>query len=821
MRSERDGFMAISTILGFPRMGENRDLKKIVEAFWQGKVNAQELVAGAAKLREVHWALQKNVGIDLIPSNDFSFYDHVLDHVHMFGAIPTRYEPVVASEGGVASLATYFAMGRGLQNQQVDVCSMEMRKWFDTNYHYMVPELQANQTFKLTNSVSSTQHPKIVEEYLQAKEALGINSKPVLIGPISFLMLSKSADNKQYASLLDPLVHIDSLLAVYTQIVTLLQSHGATDLQVDEPFLCFDFEDSQINTLKPIYHKVLTALHTAAPSLRIHLTTYFGEIGSNIVLIKDLDFIHSVHIDLTRSLSNDHLDTLLLSFNKNWNISLGLIDGRNIWITNYQKKLQEINRIINLLKIDKSKIIVASSCSLLHSPHSAEKEKLKPVELLEWLSFAKEKLAEVVFLTKAVNAGYDVSGNDGSVVLLDSGLQEAYATNLAKCARRSTSAIIHNVDVKDRANKVTQDMFSRNSVFEKRRVAQRQRLGAVLPALYPTTTIGSFPQTAKVRQVRSQYRSGAISQQEYDQFIREEIARTIQIQEECGLDVLVHGESERTDMVEFFGEYLQGFSFTSNGWVQSYGSRCVKPPIIYGDVQRRSPMTVELATYSQSLTTKPVKGMLTGPVTCLQWSFVRDDIPRSETCLQLALSIRDEVADLATISKLAIVQIDEPAIREGLPLRRNQWDNHLKWSVNCFKLATSGVEDNVQIHTHMCYSDFNDIFKSLQDMDADVLTIENSKSDAKLLSAFASNGYTNEIGPGVYDIHSPRVPTVEEMLHRVQQINKFVSSELLWVNPDCGLKTRNHAETIAALKNMVQIATVLRSSSTTATTTSA
>ncbi|KAF2078525.1 hypothetical protein CYY_000150 [Polysphondylium violaceum] len=819
----------IASNLGFPRMGENRELKKLVEAYWAGKVTDTELAEGIKVIRADHWNLQKNQGISHIPSNDFSLYDHVLDHIHLFGAIPARYQAVVESEvtenTAFRGWKTYFAMGRGYQtskaaseassatadtafglaasvSQKIDVGSMEMKKWFDTNYHYIVPEFTATQTFSLTNSGYS--QPKPVQEFLEAK-ANGIETRPVILGPISFLLLGKSADSAHpYTSRFDALVHLEALLPVYTSLLTQLAQAGAQWIQIDEPILCLDLEyQGSLDTIKAAYTKAFTTIRAAIPSVNILLATYFGEIRSNIQAIINLP-INAIHIDAVRTseteLSNivNQISTTTLS------LSIGVIDGRNIWKSNLKNKLAIIKNVVE--KLGSSRVLVAPSCSLLHSPHSLNKEvaKVRP-EVLDWLAFSVEKLQEVSFLTKAANSNTLVE----PITFADAELQVYYAQNQESQAKRAVSPLIHNPAVKSRIESVTPDMFKRINPFPARRVAQRTRL-TTLPALFPTTTIGSFPQTREVRLARSNFNAGKLSAADYDKFIREQIVNCVKIQEECGLDVLVHGEFERNDMVEYFGENLEGYVFTANGWVQSYGSRCVKPPIIFGDVSRPKPMTLEYTTYAQSLTTKPMKGMLTGPVTILQWSFVRDDIPRSTTCNQIALAIRDEVVDLEKAG-IACIQIDEPAIREGLPMRASDWDAYLKWSVDSFLLSSTGVRDDTQIHSHMCYSDFNDIFTAIQRMDTDVLTIENSKSDLKLLKAFEKYGYTNEIGPGLYDIHSPRIPTIEDMKYRVEQMLKDLAKELIWVNPDCGLKTRGWSETIAALKNMVQVSVQLRS----------
>ncbi|GAM24787.1 hypothetical protein SAMD00019534_079620 [Acytostelium subglobosum LB1] len=817
---------ATATNLGFPRMGENRELKKLVETYWEGKLDVHELLAQSKELRAIHWKLQRDAGITLIPSNDFSFYDQILDHLLLFGAIPPRYKVVVDSEPALTAkddpaihgLKTYFAMGRGYQtakaaaeassstagtafgsahvdcNTKIDVSSMEMKKWFDTNYHNIVPEFAHDQQFALAP------HPKPLREYLEAKQ-LGIETRPVLLGPLTFLLLGKSGDHATpYKTRFDSIVHLDKLLPLYEQLAQQLAAAGVQHIQFDEPILCLDLiKDSEVHR-----EQLLKALETsynrirqACPSIKLQLTTYFGELRENFALLKTLP-INSLHIDCVRG-THDQVLSIAKDLPATWSLSIGVIDGRNIWKSDYKAKVAIIKEVVAVLGNDR--VLIGPSCSLLHSPHSLKREAGKVrTEVLDWLAFAVEKLDEIVFLTAATNAEFDLAK--------DANLLAKYEANQASIQRRSVSPLIHNDAVKQRVANLTPDMFTRSTKYPQRRIAQRARL-TTLPDLFPTTTIGSFPQTREVRLARNQLKSGKMTQSAYDEFINEETKKCIQFQEQCGLDILVHGEFERTDMVEYFGEHLDGYVFTSFGWVQSYGSRCVKPPIIFGDVSRPHPMTVAYSTYAQSLTKLPMKGMLTGPVTILQWSFVRDDQPRSQTCFQIGLAIRDEVLDLERAG-IACIQIDEAAVREGLPLRIADWDDYFRWAIDSFLLASCGVRDDTQIHSHMCYSDFNDMFTSIQRMDADVLTIENSKSDLKLLRAFEQYGYANEIGPGLYDIHSPRIPTVDEMSERVQQMLKYIPLELIWVNPDCGLKTRGWNETKAALANMVEVAKQLR-----------
>ncbi|KAK9670977.1 methionine-synthesizing 5- methyltetrahydropteroyltriglutamate--homocysteine methyltransferase, partial [Basidiobolus ranarum] len=649
-------------------------------------------------------------------------------------------------------------MGRGLQKpatesaDKIDVPAMEMKKWFDTNYHYIVPEFKNGQQFTLAKSA------KVVNEFLEAKE-LGIHTRPVIVGPISYLLLGKTAKD---SGNLDKLSLLPSLVAAYEQLLQRLAEAGATWVQIDEPFLSLDLPENAKSSFKGAYE----TLSKASSSLKLIVATYFSQVEDNLDILTSLP-VAAIHIDLVRA--PQQLDAVLEKINPSQSLSLGVVNGRNIWKTNLAKALESVQKAVS--KLGGDRVIVAPSCSLLHSPHSIEGEKKIDPEILDWLSFAVEKLREVTLLSKAVD---DVES-----------VKAELEANAKSIKARSSSPRIHNPVVQDRLKNITPQMFKRNSEFSERRKSQEAKLN--LPK-FATTTVGSFPQTKEVRLARSKVRKSEWSEEQYDTFIKNEIEKTVRFQEDIGLDVLVHGESERNDMVEYFGENLDGYVFTQNGWVASYGTRCVKPPIIFGDIHRPKPMTVDVIKYAQSLTQKPMKGMLTGPITCLQWSFVRDDQPRKDTAFQLALAIRDEVVDLEKAG-IPVIQIDEPAIREGLPLRQNEWKQYLQWAVDAFLLSSVGVEDSTQIHTHMCYSDFNDIFPSIKRMDADVITIENSKSDLKLLSAFETHSYTNWIGPGLYDIHSPRVPSVEEMQSRLGDIVKLLPSELVWVNPDCGLKT--------------------------------
>jgi len=764
--------MAISANLGFPRIGAQRELKKAVEAYWSGKSDQKTLLSEAKKIREYNWKLQKEAGIQLIPSNDFTFYDHMLDTAVLIGAVPSRYH----WSGGQVDLDTFFAMARGRQGtttdgQKIDVAAMEMTKWFDTNYHYIVPELHKGQKFKISSE-------KPFQEFEEAK-ALGIVTKPVLVGPVTFLKLSKAKDEglNVYSLLSD-------LVSVYCEVISRLAKQGAEWIQLDEPCLALDLTDEEQNALKAAYPK----LKEAAGSSKILLATYFEELRENLSIATSLP-VDALHVDAVRGANE--IEKVISSLPKNLMLSVGIVDGRNIWKNNFEKSLEVLKKAVS--SIGQDRLIVTPSCSLLHTPVDLDQEKELDDELKNWLSFAKQKCKEITVLTAAI------SGNEKSV-------SGELANNKKAHESRSTSKRIHNDGVKKRVQAITEADAKRHNLFSMRAEKQHQKLG--LP-LFPSTTIGSFPQTPEIRKTRRAFKDGKIDQATYTTAMQKEIQAVVKKQEEIGLDVLVHGEPERNDMVEYFGEQLAGFAFTKYGWVQSYGSRCVKPPIIFGDVSRPKAMTVEWSTYAQSLTKKPMKGMLTGPVTILQWSFVRDDQPRSETTKQIALAIRDEVVDLEKAG-IGVIQIDEPAIREGLPLRRSDWNTYLRWAVQSFRLSASGVTDETQIHTHMCYSEFNDIIEAIGAMDADVITIEASRSDMELLQAFQEYDYPNEIGPGVYDIHSPRIPSQEEMAKRLETMTSVIPPKQLWVNPDCGLKTRGWNETTASLKHMVEAGKSLR-----------
>ena len=759
--------------LGYPRIGSRRELKKASEQYWAGKIPADQLIQTGKSIRLHNWQLQKAAGIDLIPCNDFSYYDQVLDTSLMVGAIPRRYHALM-EQRQLKDIDLLFAMARGYQKDGHDITAMEMTKWFDTNYHYIVPEFTANQQFSLYSN-------KVLHEYLEAREA-GINAKPVLLGPVSYLLLGKEKGSGFHR-----LDLIKNLLPVYLQVLRQLDDAKAYYVQFDEPCLSLDLTPAERQVVAKTYQEIKSRF----PDLHIILASYFECYGGNLDTVLGLP-VQTIHLDLVRCPSQ--LDDILATpFAKSkTRLSLGVVDGRNIWKNDFQQSLFLINKAMEAIGADR--IWIAPSCSLLHSPCDLDLEKELPAEIGNWLSFAKQKIDEVVVL-KRIAAGEASAETD-----------RIWRDNVNAINSRRTSTLIHKLPVKQRVAAITQADASRRHDFATRRLRQREVLK--LP-LFPTTTIGSFPQTPEVRSIRSRWKKGELTTAEYETLIEKETQEAIRWQESTGIDVLVHGEFERNDMVEYFGEQLEGFVFTSNGWVQSYGSRCVKPPIIYGDVLRPKAMTVRWSAYAQSLTNKWVKGMLTGPVTILQWSFVRNDQPRSETCTQIALAIRDEVVDLERAG-IRIIQIDEPAIREGLPLRKENWKDYLDWAVKAFRISASGVEDATQIHTHMCYSEFNDIIQSIADMDADVITIECSRSQMDLLDAFADFRYPNEIGPGVYDIHSPRVPSRREMVALMEKARAVVPAEQLWVNPDCGLKTRAWPETRAALTEMVEAARELR-----------
>ncbi len=740
--------------LGYPRIGRHRELKFALEDFWRGRLSEDALLATAKTLRQRNWQLQKDAGLDVIPSNDFSFYDQVLDTLVLVGATPARFG------AGPVALTRYFQMARN-SNEQT---AMEMTKWFDTNYHYLVPEWSDDLSF-IPDST------KLLAEFAEAKQ-LGIVTRPVLIGPITLLLLGKAGDG------IGPLDLLPRLLNAYRKVLSELAEAGAEWVQIDEPVLATDLPLGYAESFRTAYTEF------ANIPLKLMLTTYFGALGDNLDLACSLGTA-GLHIDAVRA--PGQVAGVVDRLQPQQVLSLGCIDGRNIWIADLEASHKVIASVV--AKIGVERLQLAPSCSLLHVPYdTADEGKLDP-RVLSWLSFAQQKVEELVQLAKGPEAAAD-----------------AFADNCKRHQDRIAAESSTNKLVRERLTTLTEGDFRRKSPYFHRVTVQRHELR--LPLL-PTTTIGSFPQTQEIRKQRAARKNGTISEVEYNNFLKQKTEECIRQQEQIGLDVLVHGEFERNDMVEYFGEHLSGFAFTSNGWVQSYGSRCVKPPIIYGDVFRAGAITVEWSSYASSLTKRPMKGMLTGPITILQWSFVRNDIPERDVAWQLALALREEVRDLETAG-IRIIQVDEPALREGLPLRRSDWPEYLDWSVKAFRLTTSGVNDGTQIHTHMCYCQFEDILPSIAALDADVISMETARSRMEMLHAFKRQGYPNEIGPGIYDIHSPRVPAKEEMVGLLQLALDVLRPEQLWVNPDCGLKTRAWPETIEALTNLCGAAAEVR-----------
>ncbi len=754
----------ITQNLGFPRIGRDRELKKAVEAYWKDAKRRDALLVEASRIRRRSWMRQKEAGIDLIPCNDFSLYDHVLDHVCLLGCAPERY---LRDGRRRANLEEYFAMARG----DGESPALEMTKWLDTNYHYLVPELSPDQEFQLAST-------KPFDEFAEAK-GLGITAKPVLIGPLSFLRLSKSRGEG-----FDLLSLLPRLLPVYSLILRELRAQGAEWVQLDEPILAMDMDAREREALAETY----AVLSRAAPGLSLMTCAYFGSYGDNLATALSLP-VQALHLDATRAAHE--LDALLDGLAPGRILSLGIVDGRNVWKNDFAASLALIARAKGKLGADR--LILSPSCSLLHVPVGLGGEAPQPPEVLPWLAFAEEKLSEVAALARLAQAGNGPAWPE-------------YRSNQADRESRLAHPATRRPDVRGRVARLGPAQESRESPFRDRRSLQKAKLG--LP-LFPTTTIGSFPQTDTVRRARALRKQGQLSEAEYASFLEAETVAAIRAQEEIGLDVLAHGEFERNDMVEYFGERLEGFAFTANGWVQSYGSRCVKPPIIYGDVRRKGPMTVAWAVFAMRAARRPMKGMLTGPVTILKWSFARDDQPLRETADQIALAIRDEVADLEAAG-LPIIQIDEPALREALPLRKAEWKECLDWEVRAFRLASSGARDETQIHTHMCYCDYGEIMEHIVRMDADVISLEASRSRMELLGAFSGLAYPNGIGPGVWDIHSPRVPAPEEMRDLLERASRVLDRGNLWVNPDCGLKTRGWDEVLPALRNMVEAARRMR-----------
>ena len=798
--------MASTHSLGFPRIGARRELKFALEAYWRGESSREALQQVGAELRSRHW--QDQSGLDWVPVGDFSFYDQVLDMSFTLGNLPARVRGYAGDDldnyfrvargrsapgtepAGQESQAVVPASGQdstlaegsvdkaacgcepGTHDVEAGVAAGEMTKWFDTNYHYIVPEFGADTTFRLDPS-------RILAQLAEAR-AQGVAAKPVLLGPVSYLALGKVRDAAHPD--LDRLSLLPRLLPVYTELLQVLADAGVEWVQIDEPILVTELSPDWQHALNLAYH------HLKSVRIKVLLATYFGPLKENAWLAANLP-VAGLHLDAIRGREDAKPLLNLLPTHKV--LSLGVIDGRNIWKTDLEAVLDWLEPVAARLG---DRLWLAPSCSLLHVPVDLASEDGLDAELKSWLAFARQKLDELRVLARAINEGRDA-------------VRDELAANRQAIESRRRSPRVHNPAVQAAlAQCATEAATTRQSPYAVR--AQRQRARFQLP-VFPTTTIGSFPQTAEIRQARRQFKAGEIDAAAYEQAMRAEVARCVREQETLGLDVLVHGEPERNDMVEYFGEQLEGYAFSRFGWVQSYGSRCVKPPILFGDISRPHPMTVAWAQHAQSLTKRPMKGMLTGPVTMLNWSFVRDDQPRATTCRQLALAIRQEVLDLEKAG-IGIIQIDEAALREGLPLRRAQWQEYLGWAVECFRITANGVADDTQIHTHMCYSEFNDIMPAIAAMDADVITIETSRSDMELLDAFDDFSYPNEIGPGVYDIHSPNVPTVQHMVDLMEKAAKRIPTERLWVNPDCGLKTRQWLEVLPALAGMVQAARQLR-----------
>jgi 5-methyltetrahydropteroyltriglutamate--homocysteine methyltransferase len=749
---------------GFPRIGAERELKWALESYWRGDSDEQALQATARTLRERHWRIQAAAGVDYVPVGDFSLYDHVLDHSAMFGAVPPRF----GRDADPAALSTYFSMARGRAPDGIAAAACEMTKWFDTNYHYLVPELHLGQTFSLAST-------RLFDEVAEAQRCW-VKPKPVLLGPLSWLWLGKCKGGD-----FDRLELLEGLLPVYAEILARLHAQNVDWVQIDEPILALDLPTNWRQAFESAY----TRLGGARPKLL--LASYFAPLADNLQCACRLP-VDGLHVDAVRA--PEELTAVQDWLPASKVLSVGIVDGRNVWRSDLEAALE---RLRPLREARGDSLWLAPSCSLLHVPIDLTRESGLEPALRRWLAGAVQKLDELAMLRRALDEG-------------EQSVRQALELSRAVQKERRDARHLHRPEVAARVAAVDEAHAQRVSPYAERARAQAAQLK--LP-LFPTTTIGSFPQTAELRTLRRDYRTGACSIGDYHQGLREHIVKSIRLQENGGLDVLVHGEAERNDMVEYFGELLEGFAFTRHGWVQSYGSRCVKPPILYGDVVRPKPMTVDWARYAQSLTERPVKGMLTGPVTLLQWSFVRDDQPRAATCLQLALALRDEVRDLEDAG-IRVIQIDEPALREGLPLRHAEGRGYLDWATRCFRVAAGGASDATQIHTHMCYAEFNDIIEDIAALDADVITIEAARSDMSLLDAFAGFDYPNEIGPGVYDIHSPNVPEVDRMVELMRAAAERIPPERLWVNPDCGLKTRAWPEVEAALVNMVAAARILR-----------
>jgi len=753
--------------LGFPRIGANRELKKACEKYWAGTIPITDLEEAGRQERHKNWEEQMNAGIDLIPCNDFSFYDQMADTTMMLGALPERYLEFAKKH---STIDTYFAMCRGYQKEGFDIPAMEMTKWFDTNYHYIVPEFTRDMTFKLDSS-------KIVDEFKEATKLIG-NAKPVIIGPLSYLLMGK--EKEEYFYRLDLL---EKIIPLYIELLQLLEDSGCEYVQFDEPCLATDLDTMALLAYSSAYSEILKNSN----SIKIVLATYFGSIEDNVSALKNYPF-YAIHIDVVRN--PEQIKPVVSTLHPETKLSLGIVDGRNIWKNNFEDSLELLYQAINYLSLEQ--VLIAPSCSLLHCPYNIENEsdtKSLPEDIKSWMAFAKQKLFELHNL-RNIATGI-ITPEESRFALLE---------NIKLHHNRTNSPLVVNEQVRKEMQSVLNADIKRNSAFPEREKIQSKKFNFVP---FTTTTIGSFPQTKELRTKRRLYKAGEISLTDYNSFIKKEIQDVIKWQDNIGIDVLVHGEFERNDMVEYFGEQLNGIAFTQNGWVQSYGSRGVKPPIIFGDVSRQKPMTLDWALYAQSLTKKKVKGMLTGPITILQWSFVRNDQPRKHTALQIANAINKEVLDLEKAG-IDIIQIDEAAFREGLPIRKKYQSEYLDWAVKAFRVCYKNVKDDTQIHTHMCYSEFNTIIEAIIALDADVISIETSRSQMELLDAFEKEAYPNAIGPGVYDIHSPRIPSVNEMEELLSKAKEKIPARRLWVNPDCGLKTRKWEEVKPAIENMVK-----------------
>ncbi len=749
-------------IVGFPRIGEQRELKRVLEEFWAKKCSFENVQNVASKLKARHWEYQRDAGIDFISSNDFSLYDNMLDTSVMLGAIPKRFANLKDEE-------LYFAMARG----NASTVAMEMTKWFNTNYHYIVPELRPDESYKLDAS-------KIVNEYNEAK-SLGIKTKINIIGPITYLGLSKRVDRG------DVYEFWDKIVPIYEELLKVISTlDDEVIVQIDEPIFVKGLETKVLSLIKPTYDR----LSNISSNIKIAVVTYFEHSNeATKVLVHTpiwalgLDFLYG----------DENLKSLEIIASSGKKLIAGVVDGRNIWRCDVAKTLELLENISKV--VAKENILIGSSCSLLHSPFSLKHEEKMNKEIKEWLSFALEKLGEISLVSKIFFDGKSS---------LDEAQRKALNGNIKANQNRKNSPLVNDKAVQERVkNRV---LLQRGGDAKERLELQREILGY---SDLVTTTIGSFPQTPEIRKARSDFKSALISKDEYEKDIKNYIDECVAFQEECGLEILVHGEPERNDMVEYFGEQLSGYGFSQNGWVQSYGSRCVKPPFIYGDISRPKPMTVDWTTYAQSRTSRIMKGMLTGPVTILNWSFVRDDMPRGEVSKQIAVALSDEIDDLQKAG-IKIIQVDEAAFKEGYPLRDNKIKIYEKWAVRDFKIAVSSAKKETQIHTHMCYSEFNDIISTIEDMDADVISIETARSGNELLKIFKKARYSKEVGPGVYDIHSPRIPSVEEIVNQIELLLEVLPKEQLWINPDCGLKTRKWEEVKQALKNMVEAVKIVR-----------